>query len=91
MTLRFQVTSTGRIKKLKTVHTHPPKMMEFQIRRSMRLAVFRPSFIEGLPQTVDDHTYTYECPYFPSSSIQRAPASETEPEDDAGEDGAVES
>jgi TonB family protein len=67
VTLSFQVTPEGRIKRMRTVHTHPPKMMEFQVRRSMRLAVFRPSLVEGLPQAVDEYTYTYEFPFFPSA------------------------
>lgn len=78
VTLQMQVLESGRIKKLKTIHSHPPKLMDFQIRRSMRLAVFRPLLTDGVAQTVDDFTYTYEFPYFPSSKVApSAPASET--------------
>ena len=81
VTLQFQVTQAGRIKNLKTVHSHPPKMMDFQIRRSMRLAVFRPSLTDGRAQTVDNYTYTYEFPYFPSAPA-KAPPEPTQDEPD---------
>jgi TonB family protein len=73
VTLQFQITQTGRIKKLKTVHSHPPKMMDFQVRRSMRLAVFRPALSDSRPQTVDNFTYSYEFPYFPSAPRTQEP------------------
>jgi hypothetical protein len=79
--LQFQVTQAGRIKNLKTIHSHPPKMMDFQIRRSMRLAVFRPSLTDGRAQTVDNYTYTYEFPYLPSAPA-KAPPEPTQDEPD---------
>ena len=84
MTLEFEVTPGGRIRKLRTVHSHPPKMMEFQIRRSMRQAVFRPHLLDGVPQTVVGHTYTYEFPYFPSRTV--TPPARQRAQDGADED-----
>ncbi len=66
--LEFLVKTNGRISKMQTVNAEPPKLMEFQIRRSLREAVFRPAFFEGLPIKNYPHKYTYEFDYFPSSS-----------------------
>ncbi len=64
--LDFLVKTNGRIAKLKTIDAEPPKLMEFQIRRSLREAVFRPAFFEGLPIKNYPYKYTYEFDYFPS-------------------------
>ena len=66
--LKFLVKTNGRIAKMQTVSAEPPKLMEFQIRRSLREAVFRPAFFEGLPIKNHPHQYTYEFDYFPSMS-----------------------
>jgi tetratricopeptide (TPR) repeat protein len=64
--LDFLVKTNGRIAKLQTIEAEPPKLMEFQIRRSLREAVFRPAFFEGLPVKNYLYKYTYEFDYFPS-------------------------
>ena len=66
--LGFLVKTNGRIAKMETVNAEPPKLMEFQIRRSLREAVFRPAFFEGLPVKNYPYKYTYEFDYFPSSA-----------------------
>ena len=63
--LGFDVATTGRVRKLATVDSVPPKLMDFRVRRSMRLAVFRPSLLEGVPVVAESQTYTYEFDYFP--------------------------
>ena len=67
--LKFLVKTNGRIAKLKTIRTEPPKLMEFQIRRSLREAVFRPAFFEGIPVKNYPHTFVYEYDYFPSENL----------------------
>ena len=66
--LGFMVKQNGRISRMQTLKTQPEKMMEFQVRRSMREAVFRPAFVDGRVAQSHPHTYTYEFDYFPSSN-----------------------
>ena len=54
---------------METVRSEPPKQMEFQIRRSLREAVFRPAFFEGIPVKNYPHTFVYEYDYFPSENL----------------------
>lgn len=70
VTLQFDVATSGRIRKLKTLVSNPRKLMDFRVRRSMRLAVFRPSLIEGVPITMQDQTYSHEFEYFPLESAE---------------------
>lgn len=74
VTLQFDVATSGRIRKLKTVESNPPKLMDFRVRRSMRLAVFRPSLIEGVPVTMEAQTYSHEFEYFPIQQVVSATA-----------------
>ena len=66
--LEFLVKTNGRIAKMKTLAAEPPKLMEFQVRRSLREAVFRPAFYEGLPIKNYPHKFTYEFDYFPAAN-----------------------
>lgn len=66
VTLEFDVTPTGRIRKLKTIESQPPRLMDFRVRRSMRLAVFRPRLAEGVPVMAETQTYSHEFNYFPT-------------------------
>ena len=67
--LKFLVKTNGRIAKMETIKTEPPKLMEFQIRRSLREAVFRPAFFEGIPVKNYPHTFVYEYDYFPPENL----------------------
>ena len=84
VTLSFDVAPTGRIRKLVTVDSQPEKLMDFRVRRSMRLAVFRPQLIDGLPVMAQAQTYTHEFRYFPKLDPTAAvinPASPTPTEE----------
>ncbi len=63
--LGFSVSATGRVRKMKTLESEPDKLMDFRVRRSMRLAVFRPRLQEGAPVTADDQSFTHRFNYFP--------------------------
>ncbi|NOX52133.1 MAG: hypothetical protein GXP16_16590 [Gammaproteobacteria bacterium] len=63
--VQFTVSPTGRIRKLRTVDSEPRKLMDFRVRRSMRLAVFRPKLEAGIATAAVGETYTYEFPYYP--------------------------
>ncbi len=64
--LQFNVSTSGRVRQLKTVESQPPKLMDFRVRRSMREAVYRPRLIEGVPVATDDHIYVHNFNYYPS-------------------------
>ncbi|CAE7460270.1 Sumf1 [Symbiodinium pilosum] len=90
VTLSFDVAPTGRIRKLVTVDSQPEKLMDFRVRRSMRLAVFRPQLIDGLPVVAEAQTYTHEFRYFPKLDPTAAvinPASPTPTEESCGQQG----
>ncbi|XOV81560.1 MAG: energy transducer TonB [bacterium] len=83
VTLSFDVAPTGRIRKLETIDSQPEKLMDFRVRRSMRLAIFRPQLIDGLPVVAEAQTYTHEFRYFPkidptAAVINPAPPPPTE-------------
>ena len=39
--------------------------MDFRVRRSMRIARFRPQYVEGEAVATEAHLFTYKFPYFP--------------------------
>ena len=65
VTLEFNVNKQGRIRSLRTVASEPPKLMDFRVRRSMRIARFRPQYVEGQAVLTEAHLFTYKFPYFP--------------------------
>ena len=65
VSLQFNVNKQGRIRALKTVASEPPKLMDFRVRRSMRVARYRPQYVEGEAVLAEAHTFTYRFPYFP--------------------------
>ena len=82
--LGFAVSQSGRVRNLKTLRSEPPRLMDFRVRRSMRVAIFRPSLHAGLPAAAEDQNFAYTYPYFPSSSpTTPAPAGTASSKDDA--------
>ena len=73
VTLQFNVAPSGRIRKLKTVMSEPPKLMDFRVRRSMRQAVFRPKLVEGVAVFAESQTYSHQFEYFPMRSSTQDP------------------
>ena len=85
--LQFDITPSGRIRRLETLESQPPKLMDFRVRRSMRSALYRPRLIAGTPVEVEAQTYTHEFTYFPRKEPPAEDGSEleTDPASDAGE------
>ena len=65
VSLSFNVNEHGRVRYLRTVDSEPPKLMDFRVRRSMRVARFRPQYVEGKAVVAESQTFTYQFPYFP--------------------------
>jgi TonB family protein len=76
--LSFTISPTGRVRNLQTVESQPKDLMDFRVRRSMRLAVFRPRIAGGEPIGSDDQQFTYEFAYFPEPGSAAAHATDSE-------------
>jgi tetratricopeptide (TPR) repeat protein len=60
----FDVTDTGYVRGLKTVGSLPEGLMDFRVRKSLRVARYRPMLVDGVPVAKQSHTYRHEFPYF---------------------------
>ncbi len=65
VSLEFQVTPNGQVRALKTVESEPAKLMEYRVRRSMRVARYRPRYVEGQAVEAGEQNFTYRFPYYP--------------------------
>ena len=61
----FDVTEDGYVRGLNTVGSQPDGLMDFRVRKSLRLARYRPMLVEGVPIAKRAHTYRHEFPYYP--------------------------
>ena len=52
--------------------------MDFRVRRSMRLAVYRPMLLEGVAVAAEDQFYTHEFSYYPTADQVLAASNEEE-------------
>jgi hypothetical protein len=77
----YLISKSGYAKSLKTVQAEPEGLMDFRVRKSLRLSRYRPILTEGLPVEKIDHTYRYDFAYFPKlkSSGSPGPADPAEP------------
>ncbi|MFU8817684.1 MAG: hypothetical protein ACNA7W_20240 [Pseudomonadales bacterium] len=60
----FDVTDTGYVRSLATVASVPDGLMDFRVRKSLRVARYRPMLVDGVPVAKQGHTYRHEFPYF---------------------------
>ncbi len=68
----YRVTNTGYVRDMETVASEPEGMMDFRVRKSLRLARFRPMLIEGVPIDRELHTYRHEFTYYPKMDASEA-------------------
>lgn len=76
----FGVTDDGYVRDLGTVASVPDGLMDFRVRKSLRLARYRPMLVDGVPVAKDQHTYRHEFPYYeerPEDSAASADATDT--------------
>ena len=64
----FDVTDEGHVRDLDTVASKPDGLMDFRVRKSLRLARYRPMLIDGVPVFRGAYTYRHEFPYYPERS-----------------------
>jgi len=68
----FTVTPGGDVNNLVTLEVDPDSNMEYRVRRSMRVARYRPPLVEDELAAVADQTYLYEYKYWPKK-VKAAP------------------
>ncbi|MBX3708108.1 MAG: hypothetical protein KF911_15895 [Pseudomonadales bacterium] len=76
----YEVTETGQVRNLATIASEPPGVMDLRVRRSLRVARYRPALVDGVPVARALHTYRHEFPYRAEPAEEQAePATETAP------------
>ncbi len=60
----FSVTDDGHVRNLDTVASEPDGLMDFRVRKSLRLARYRPMLVDGVPVARESFTYRHEFPYY---------------------------
>lgn len=68
--LGYTVSSAGRVRSLKTLDVVGPRKMIFRVRKSMRIALFRPALEGGLPVTREAQVFSYRFPYLRENEPQ---------------------
>ena len=71
MTLAFDLTDEGEIRNLRTQVSEPAGMMDYRVRKSMRIARYRPALSEGVPQPATDVIFEYDFTYYPAGCGER--------------------
>jgi tetratricopeptide (TPR) repeat protein len=61
----FDVTDEGQVRSLDTVASKPDGLMDFRVRKSLRMARYRPMLVDGVPVFRSAYTYRHEFPYYP--------------------------
>lgn len=69
VTVQFDITERGAPRRLETVESVPQGMMDFRVRKSIRVSRFRPAFIDGEPQATPDYIYTHRFVYYPQVAV----------------------
>ena len=85
--LSFDLSDEGEIRNLRTLLSEPEGMMDYRVRKSMRIARYRPALVGGVPQTATDMTFEYDFTYYPQVAANTEPdptdtVGAAEPEDD---------
>jgi len=70
--LRYEITDSGYVRRLDTLASEPEGLMDFRVRKSMRLARYRPMLVDGVPVSRDAVEYRYEFSYYPRRSEEAA-------------------
>jgi tetratricopeptide (TPR) repeat protein len=60
----YDVSETGQVRNLATIASEPAGVMDLRVRRSLRVARYRPVLVDGVPVVRSNHTYRHEFPYW---------------------------
>ena len=50
---------------MKTLESEPAKLMDYRVRRSIRVARYRPRYLDGQAVEAGEQNFTYRFPYYP--------------------------
>ena len=76
--MAYDISESGYARSLTTVASEPQGLMDFRVRKSLRLSRYRPMIVEGQALAKQDFTYRYEFDYFE----ELEPAEQPVPEDE---------
>lgn len=79
--ISYTVSDTGYVRDMATIASEPKGLMDFRVRKSLRLTRYRPSIVEGIPVTKPDHIYRHEFSYYPKLELADANEATTESDD----------
>ena len=77
----FDVLPSGRIRNLETITSIPEGLMDFQVRRNLRDAIFRPAINAEGPFIRGGFGYRYEFDHYPKLAETETGAVTTDPSD----------
>ncbi|MEM8768060.1 MAG: energy transducer TonB, partial [Pseudomonadota bacterium] len=69
VTVQFDITERGSTRRLETLDSQPEGMMDFRVRKSLRVSRFRPALVNGAPAPTRDYTYTHRFTYYPQVAL----------------------
>ena len=75
--LVYSVTERGRIRKLTTVASEPPGLMDFKVHRAMRKARFRPRIEAGVAVKTPNLIYRHRFEYYPLPEASKSSEGES--------------
>ena len=75
--VQFDVMPNGRIRDLQTLLSNPNGLMDFQVRRNLRDAIFRPAVNAEGPVISPAYIHRHEFEYYPELELDEAVASST--------------
>ncbi|MCZ6616952.1 MAG: hypothetical protein O7E57_02375 [Gammaproteobacteria bacterium] len=61
----YKISKTGYARSLKTIGAEPQGLMDFRVRKSLRLSRYRPALVEGRSMAKFNQTYRHQFAYFP--------------------------
>ncbi|MDP6472880.1 MAG: energy transducer TonB [Pseudomonadales bacterium] len=71
--LSFRISSTGRVENMEMLASQPEGLMDFRVRKAMKIARYRPVLVEGVPNPYEDYRFRHDFRYFPHKNHQPAP------------------
>ncbi|MEM7220530.1 MAG: energy transducer TonB [Pseudomonadota bacterium] len=71
----YDIDARGQVKRLRTLASEPRGLMEYNVRRSIAIARYRPRVVDGLPQATQAATYRHEFRYLPRAKDTPEPKS----------------
>jgi tetratricopeptide (TPR) repeat protein len=69
VSVQFNVNERGATRRLQTVDSQPQGMMDFRVRKSLRISRFRPALADGKPVETEDYVYTHRFSYYPQLTM----------------------